>query len=212
MAVDPMFAGRFAGPLGVRAANADRERAIDVLKAGFAEGRLTKAEYDDRAARVYASRTYGELGPLIADLPAGPLGGPLIGSPPYPVAWYQPRSPLNSTAVASLTCGIAVFPTMGLTGIPAIVLGHRARREMRTAGQRGDGLALAGMILGWIGVALTAVFIVGLLAVSAIGHTARPVITTPDIVKPMPAQQAPVKPGPPAGNPGGMMKVIVVSG
>ncbi len=206
MTVDPMFANRFAGPLGARAANADRERAIDVLKAGFAEGRLTKAEYDDRTARVYASRTYAELRPLVADLPAGPLGGPLVWSPPYPVAGYPPRSPLNSTAVAALTCGIAVFLTMGLTGIPAIVLGHRARREMRATGQRGDGLALAGMVLGGAGVALTAVFLVGLLAVSATGHTTRPVVTTPIVVKPVPAQPVPVpaKPGPPAGNPGGL--------
>ena len=71
--MDPMFDARFAGPPGMLAANADRDRAIDVLKAGFAEGRLTKAEYDFRAARVYSSRTYGELGAVIADLPAGPL-------------------------------------------------------------------------------------------------------------------------------------------
>ena len=85
MAVDPAFDATFnrpggngaiAGPPGMLAANADRERAIDILRAGFAEGRLTKAEYDDRTARVYAARTYGELGSLIADLPSGPFGDP----------------------------------------------------------------------------------------------------------------------------------------
>jgi Domain of unknown function (DUF1707) len=36
-----------AGSAGyLRASTADRERAIEVLKAGFAEGRLTKEEYD----------------------------------------------------------------------------------------------------------------------------------------------------------------------
>ena len=35
----------------LRASTADRERAVDVLKAGFAEGRLTKDEYDGRAGR-----------------------------------------------------------------------------------------------------------------------------------------------------------------
>src|SRR5262249_9033733 len=153
MAVDPMFDAWFAGPPGILAANADRDRAIDVLKAGFAEGRLSKAEYDVRAARVHTSRTYGELGAVIADLPAGPPGCPVqYAGPVYPL-----RPSLNSAAVAALTCGITVFLTMGLTGIPAIVLGHRARREMRATGQRGDGLALAGMVLGWVGVALTAV-------------------------------------------------------
>ncbi|HMD23677.1 MAG TPA: DUF1707 and DUF4190 domain-containing protein, partial [Streptosporangiaceae bacterium] len=173
MAVDPMPDTRlFAGQSITLAANADRERAIDVLKAGFAEGRLTKAEYDDRVARVYASRTYGELGPLIADLPAGPLSGPA----PYPGATDLTRPTLNSTAVAALTCGIAVFLTMGLTGVPAIVLGHRARREVRRTGQRGDSLALTGVALGWAGVALLAVLFAGLVAVSATGHAVHAVV------------------------------------
>ena len=208
MAVDPMFANRFAGPPGARAADADRDRAIDVLKAGFAEGRLTKAEYDERTARAYASRTYGELGPLVADLPAGPLVGP----PRYPVVGYAPRPPLNSTAVGALTCGLAVFLTMGLTGIPAIVLGYRARREVRATGQRGDGMALAGMILGWAGVALVAIVIAGLAAVSVTGRSGGPVVVNPVIVKPVPAPPMPAKPVPPAGDPGGMMKGLVVNG
>jgi Domain of unknown function (DUF1707) len=58
------------------AASADRERAVSVLRAGFAEGRLSQDELDDRVARVYAARTYGQLWALTEDLPAGPL--------PYP--------------------------------------------------------------------------------------------------------------------------------
>lgn len=54
----------------MRASSADRERAVDVLKAGFAEGRLTQDEYNDRMGRAYAARTYGELAALTADLPA----------------------------------------------------------------------------------------------------------------------------------------------
>jgi hypothetical protein len=166
MAVHPMPDIRFAGQAVTLAASADRDRAIDVLKAGFAEGRLTKAEYDDRVTRVYASRTYGDLGPLIADLPAGPLSGPA----PYPGAVDLARPPVNSMAVAALTCGVAVFLTMGLTGVPAIVLGHRARREIRRTGHRGDSLALTGVALGWAGVALLAVLIAGLVAVSVTAH------------------------------------------
>src|SRR6202030_4661343 len=40
----------------MRASSADRERAVDVLKAGFAEGRLTQDEYNDRMGRAYAAR------------------------------------------------------------------------------------------------------------------------------------------------------------
>jgi len=55
------------------AASADRERAAGILRAGFAEGRLSQDELDDRVGRVYSARTYGELWILTADLPAGPF-------------------------------------------------------------------------------------------------------------------------------------------
>ena len=47
---------------------------MDVLKAAFGEGRLTKEEFDSRSARVLAARTYADLAALVADLPAGPAG------------------------------------------------------------------------------------------------------------------------------------------
>jgi len=37
--------------------DADRERAIDVLKDAFAEGRLTREEHAERVERAYRSRT-----------------------------------------------------------------------------------------------------------------------------------------------------------
>lgn len=70
----------------MRSSWADRERAIDVLKAAFAEGRLDQDEYAERVGRVYASRTYAELAVLTADLPAGPLGT----LPQQPMALPQP--------------------------------------------------------------------------------------------------------------------------
>jgi hypothetical protein len=176
------------------AANADRERAIDVLKASFAEGRLTRAEQDDRTARVYAARTSGELGALIADLPGGSLGGPAR----YPDVWYPPqqmaRPAVNSMAIAALACGIGEFLTMGLTAIPAIALGHAARRQVRRTGQRGDDMALAGLILGWVGIGLIAAVVAGLIIVSA--HSGHPVVkpvrgVLPVVIKPNPV--GPVK-------------------
>ena len=68
------------------AGSADRERTVGVLRAAFTEGRLTQDELDDRVARAYAARTYGDLWALIADLPAGPL--------PYPAGLlYQQATP-----------------------------------------------------------------------------------------------------------------------
>jgi len=75
----------------MRSSTADRERAVDVLKAAFAEGRLDQAEYTDRVGLVYSSRTYAELAALTADLPVGPLGtlapGPAMPAPWQPMPW-----------------------------------------------------------------------------------------------------------------------------
>jgi hypothetical protein len=54
----------------LRAAQADREQTITVLKAAYAQGRLTKDELEARAGQAFASRTYAELATLTADLPA----------------------------------------------------------------------------------------------------------------------------------------------
>jgi hypothetical protein len=138
----------------MRAASADRERAVDVLKAGFAEGRLTQDEYNERMNRAYVARTYAELTALTADLPAGAT--PMA----YPMPVYQPPVSTNSLARASLVLGVAEFFTMGLTAIPAIICGHMAKREMRQTGQRGDGLATSGLVLGYMAVIFWGILIV----------------------------------------------------
>jgi hypothetical protein len=139
----------------MRAASADRERTVDVLKAGFAEGRLTQDEYDERMGAAYESRTYGELEALVADLPVGPLPFAAEPSAITGTAWQtQPSTNTNSMALASMILGLAEFPTMGLTFVPAIICGHIARAQMRRTGERGDGAAIAGLVLGYAALAL----------------------------------------------------------
>ena len=152
----------------MRAASADRERAVDVLKAGFAEGRLTQDEYNERMNRAYASRTYAELMALTADLPAGAM--PTV----YPMPVYQPPVTTNSLARASLVLGVAEFFTMGLTAIPAIICGHMAKREMRQTGQRGDGLATSGLVLGYMAVIFWGILIVLSIVGAVISATGTP--------------------------------------
>jgi hypothetical protein len=54
----------------LRASDADREQAADVLNAALAEGRLTVTEHSDRLDAVYEAKTHAEIAPLIGDLPA----------------------------------------------------------------------------------------------------------------------------------------------
>lgn len=63
----------------LRASDADREVIHGVLAEAFADGRLDRAEYDERSSSVLTARTLGELPPLVADLvpalPARTSGG-----------------------------------------------------------------------------------------------------------------------------------------
>ena len=59
------------GPGHLRASHADRERAVDTLKAAFVQGWLTKGELDVGLGRALAARTYAELAAVTARIPAG---------------------------------------------------------------------------------------------------------------------------------------------
>ena len=56
----------------MRASDADRERAAELLREHFSAGRLTDDDLNERVEAVYAARTLGDLESLAADLPAAP--------------------------------------------------------------------------------------------------------------------------------------------
>jgi Mn2+/Fe2+ NRAMP family transporter len=65
---------------------------------------------------------------------------------------YYPAKPNSSLAIASLVLGIlgwTVIPTIG--AIAAIITGHMAKKEIRESVEDlgGDGMATAGLILGY---------------------------------------------------------------
>jgi len=61
------------------------------------------------------------------------------------------RRPLNGNAITSAACSL-LWPMVG--SIAAIVLGRRARRQLAEPGatERGDALARAGIVIGWVGI------------------------------------------------------------
>ncbi|MFJ8106777.1 DUF1707 and DUF4190 domain-containing protein [Streptomyces sp. NPDC096132] len=159
------------------ASHADRERAVDVLRAGFSEGRLQQDEFNKRVERAYQARTVGELQLVISDLPQGPmavqptLAAPPAFGPPVPRTFLPaPPPPTNGKAVGSMVCGVLTTMTAGLTGLPAVILGHKARAEIRRTGEGGDGFAMAGLILGWLSVAGWAFFVM-IMVLAAVSST-----------------------------------------
>jgi Domain of unknown function (DUF1707) len=141
----------------LRTSQADRERAIDVLKAAFAEGRLDQEEYVERMGQAHASRTYAELAALTADLPVGPLGtlpiaaGTALVQAPAPAS--RTARPVSGLAVAALLFGVASVAVPGLlpASVGAVLLCVMALGRLGADGQRGAGLALAGGALGLLG-------------------------------------------------------------
>ena len=53
----------------LRASDADRDRVAEQLRLAAGDGRLGIAELQDRLDALYAAKTYGELEPVVADLP-----------------------------------------------------------------------------------------------------------------------------------------------
>lgn len=53
----------------LRASDRDREEIAAILRAQYAQGRLTIEELDQRSTAAYAAKTVGDLSPLVADLP-----------------------------------------------------------------------------------------------------------------------------------------------
>jgi hypothetical protein len=138
----------------MRAADADRDGVVECLSIAYSEGRLSKDEVDGRLGNALSARTYADLDQLVTDLPAARATA------------VTPAAKINELAMASLACGLAQFMFGPVVAIPAIVLGHVARHQIKRTGEQGAGLASAGLMLGWAAVILTIVLIVG-LAMSA---------------------------------------------
>jgi Domain of unknown function (DUF1707) len=101
--------GGLAGRGHLRAAHADREQAITVLKAAYAQGRLTKDELEARAGQAFASRTYAELAALTADLPAASPAA--TGSD---ASWPRPSTPARTMAKAARRSGVCLLVAIAL--------------------------------------------------------------------------------------------------
>lgn len=131
----------------LRISDADRDAAVEVLGEHYLAGRLTKDEYDERAARAWAARTASQLRPLFADLPRSahgrgaaeqPHGLPdgaawsSWGPPPGSGGWAFLRSKMFLVVLVVLVLSDDLLPVL----IVALVLwllwsraGHRRRSE-----------------------------------------------------------------------------------
>ena len=92
-------------------------------------------------------------------------GFPTPGGYGYPVP-----GPTNGFAIASLVLGILWVWWVG--SILALIFGYVARKQIRERNESGDGLAVAGIVLGWVGVGVLGLFLILMVIGLATGAAA----------------------------------------
>jgi hypothetical protein len=80
---------------GLRASDADRDIVHRLLGSAYADGRLTREEFDERSEAVLGARTLGELPSLVADLV------PVSGTPARITVPVADPAALQTLAVAA---------------------------------------------------------------------------------------------------------------
>lgn len=96
--------------------------------------------------------------------PAQPYGqAPYGQAPAYGGGYGYPTAPkTNTLAIVSLVAAISAWVILPFIGsVVAVITGHMSLKQLKTSGEGGRGLALAGTIVGWVGVG----FILLLLAI-----------------------------------------------
>jgi len=90
----------------------------------------------------------------------GPYGSPQPGPYGFGYPGYPMPAPTNGMAIGSMVVSISAilfltcYGVGGLIGVVGAILGHVSRKQIRERGEGGDGMALAGIIVGWIATAL----------------------------------------------------------
>ncbi|MFD7307010.1 DUF4190 domain-containing protein [Promicromonospora sp. NPDC059942] len=104
--------------------------------------------------------------------PAQPYPAPPYAGQPYPYGapyGYVAPPEKNALGVWSLVLGIlSVFLLFSclvgfLAAVPAVITGHLSRKAVREGQADNGGLALGGIITGWVTIGLTLVIVVGLV-------------------------------------------------
>lgn len=96
-------------------------------------------------------------------LPGGAAQSP-YAPPGTPGAVYVPVR-TSGLAIASLVCGISGLFCMFLPGIAAVICGHMALKQIADPNVRmeGRGMAIAGLVLGYLSVAIMVVWLIGIV-------------------------------------------------
>ncbi len=90
---------------------------------------------------------------------------PALPPQPQPPPPYREARPYNTWAIVSASFAAStILGTWCLGGIVAVITGHVARSQIKRTGEAGEGLALAGLIAGYISIGLFFLFVLAYIA------------------------------------------------
>lgn len=96
--------------------------------------------------------------------------GPAYGAPnPYPAS-----ARTNVLAIVSMISSLSAFILLPFIGsIAGAIMGHISLGQIKRSGEKGRGMALAGVIVGWAGLALTIIGVISFIAFVSWASTQR---------------------------------------
>lgn len=122
------------------------------------------------APPAYPTSPYGAApgGAPASPVQTAPGAAPVL---PYGYGGYAPARKTNGLAVASMILSIVGFlwilPFVG--SLAGAIMGHISLNQIKRSGEGGRGMALAGIIVGWAGLALLVIGVLFFVFVIALG-------------------------------------------
>jgi hypothetical protein len=130
----------------LRASHVDRDQTISALKAAFAQGRLTKDEFDIRVGQALASRTHAELAAVTADIPVGPMASQPARTPGRPALGVKSGAYVTGSAAVlaavlwaaawsagSAAAAAAALALSGVVIFTVFVTGYQVRESRHSS-------------------------------------------------------------------------------
>ncbi len=111
-------------------------------------------------AQSYGSQQYGGVDPYGMSYPGG-----LYGQYDYGGYGAIQQRGTNGMAIGALVSAIAGALFCGVPSIVGAILGHVALNQIKQTGEEGRGMALAGVIIGWVAFVLSVLVIVPLVII-----------------------------------------------
>ena len=116
----PLFRGMYSSDQHLRVSDAERQAVTDRLAEHFADGRLDRAEFDDRVGRAMNAKTRADLSGLFTDLPE--TGAPAVADHPLGRRRRHPVMLLVLLVLLIMAPALAVLPWLWIAFLVVALL------------------------------------------------------------------------------------------